>query len=1040
MMENKSRKGGVNIRRRLLLPLLLTFIILMAFFAAGVFWLQQKEMERDASRDLKVANELFTNSLISDADVIKKDINFVFNNAQLKEAFLSKDRGKLLDLALPFLQELKNVEQISHFYFHDKNGVNFLRVHRPDYHGDIIKRQTMQDSLISGKTTRGIEIGPLGTFSLRVVCPWRVDGEIVGYVEMGKDSRVYIDRLKDMLNVESFLFISKTTGIKGREEWELLMSNDISVSEWDRFGAYVLVEQSMEAVLPVFSEIFAEEEHPSLAKNDRVWLNNKLYHIGVIPIINSTGVEIGDMAVLADITDRYEMLRITLVSIGTVFIISGILLTIFFYIVLGRVERRLKKSRQMEIEIREKIAEDSANKEYIDKVESQNEELLLRMRQLADARAAAVNMMDDANEARLMAENSQIALRGSQARLANAQQIAAMGDWEWEIETGNITWSDEIFRIFGFEPQAFEPTYQIFLNTIHLEDRDIVASNIAQALKKEELYNIDHRIVLPDGSEKVVHEQGEVQFGKDGKVTKMIGTVHDITERREAEREIEILAKFPSENPFPVMQISSDGTVLYANEASKPILDVWGVKDNGLMSGMTFFTKEVYKKGEAREVEVEHGEQIFSITFIPVQGSNYVYAYGLDITGRKEAEEKLKIAKKAAEVASQAKSEFLANMSHEIRTPMSSILGMSELLSETSLDNDQEVYLKGLQKAGDNLLALVNDILDLSKIEAGRIDLEELEFDLPEELEKVTGIFDIKAHEKGIGLITAIAPGTPSLLVGDPVRLRQVLINLMGNAFKFTEKGEVKVSVACEKPSEPSEECRLTFSVSDTGIGIPSEKLEAIFEDFTQADSSTTRTFGGTGLGLTISKKLVKVMGGKMWLESKMGEGSTFHFNVSMKVGAEKGKAVRKKEKPEGKAKTVPTRDSAKKLNMLVVDDSEDNRLLLKTFLKKSHCNTDMAENGEVAVQMFISGKYDIVLMDMQMPVMDGYTATAEIRKWEKENGRDETPIIAFTAHALKEEVDKCLKAGCTGHIAKPAKKKEILAVVSKFSGREKNG
>jgi CheY-like chemotaxis protein len=248
------------------------------------------------------------------------------------------------------------------------------------------------------------------------------------------------------------------------------------------------------------------------------------------------------------------------------------------------------------------------------------------------------------------------------------------------------------------------------------------------------------------------------------------------------------------------------------------------------------------------------------------------------------------------------------------------------------------------------------------------------------------------------------------------------------------------MSVACEKPSVCSDECRLTFSISDTGIGIPSEKLEAIFEDFTQADSSTTRTFGGTGLGLTISKKLVEIMGGKIWVESKVGEGSTFHFNVSMKVGVEKDGAARKKEKLEGKAKAVPIRDSAKTLNMLVVDDSKDIRLLVKTLLKKSPYNIDMAKDGKIAVQMFSSGKYDIVLMDMQMPVMDGCTATAEIRKWEKENGRDETPIIAFTAHALKEGIGKCLEAGCTGHIAKPVKKKALLAVVSKFLGSEENG
>ncbi|MDH3973738.1 MAG: ATP-binding protein [Deltaproteobacteria bacterium] len=393
----------------------------------------------------------------------------------------------------------------------------------------------------------------------------------------------------------------------------------------------------------------------------------------------------------------------------------------------------------------------------------------------------------------------------------------------------------------------------------------------------------------------------------------------------------------------------------------------------------------------------------------------------VDITDRNESARMLKKSKEMAEDANRAKSEFLANMSHEIRTPMSSIIGMAELLSETALSKEQKEYVARLTKSGDSLIRIIDDILDLSKVEAGLIELEEINFSLPGEIEKIFSIFNIKTAQKGIELKKEISHDVPGYLLGDPIRLRQILVNLIGNAIKFTDTGRVMVSVGCLEPPRPNESCQLLISVSDTGIGISEKNKEKVFEEFVQGDSSTTRTHGGTGLGLSISRKLVHLMGGKLSVESKEGEGSTFYFTIAMKIGS--------KEESDKRQTFLPWPKEGP-LKILLAEDAEDNRLLVEAFLKDTPHTIDMAKNGEEAIELFVSNEYDLVLMDMQMPVMDGYSATRAIRGWEKRNDKEETPVIAFTAHALKEEVEKCINAGCTSHLSKPIKKKDLIYAI----------
>lgn len=587
--------------------------------------------------------------------------------------------------------------------------------------------------------------------------------------------------------------------------------------------------------------------------------------------------------------------------------------------------------------------------------------------------------------------------------------------------------SENVERVLGFTPEEFSSSnHRKFTDSpINVQARK-VSQNILSGITQNSNFFVE--ILDADGIPRVLEIKEKPYLDDNNQVAGVIGIAKDVSDKFRSDEKFRVLFEYSTDPHI----LYDDSGIIDCNEATVKILKGKSKKD--IIGQFPFKFSPQYQKDERTSVEkakemkniaIESGSHRFEWTHVNLEGTEIPIEVSLtpvslnnkqvmlcvwhDLTERKRVEQTLITAKKRAEDLAESKQQFLSSMSHEIRTPLNAVIGYAHILLNDQPREDQKEKLKTLEFSANNLLSLVNDVLDLSKIESGKIEFENNPFDLRDRLNGIKETFLFKASEKGLDLNCHFDKNLPEQVVGDPVRLNQALTNIIGNAVKFTSKGEVNVYVNLIGESENPDDVSIEFKITDTGIGISKEKQELIFDSFVQANSKILNTFGGTGLGLAITKRIVELQGGEIEVDSAEGEGSTFKFVLDFK----KAKTVPTKKKAEDETRVISD------ASILLVEDNLINQKIATQFLTKWGANVEVANNGKEGVEKLRNQHFDIVLMDLNMPVMDGYEATVEIRS-DSDSRVANTPIIALTADAFTEVRDRVLNAGMDDYITKP--------------------
>ncbi|MDR1656238.1 MAG: PAS domain-containing protein [Deltaproteobacteria bacterium] len=653
-------------------------------------------------------------------------------------------------------------------------------------------------------------------------------------------------------------------------------------------------------------------------------------------------------------------------------------------------------------------------------------------------------------------------------RLSTVIEAGDLGTWDWDLQTGKVVYNRRWAEIIGYNLEDIEPTVATWEKALFPGDLMIANQAVeAHCAGLTPKYQADFRLRHKNGSTVWAQDRGRVvEFDKFGQAKRLMGVMLDVSKQKATEQslfekndQLELVFKAARIGAWD-WDITSGklnfndvylGMLGYEPVEIKGTIEEWKsfVHPDDLESTNAALERALqgFDDMYAQEIRMRHknGHYIWTYDFGRVvtrdENGNALRMIGghFDFDEKKkmefefyqmrEQERELKLARELAEESTRAKSEFLANMSHEIRTPMTAIIGLTHLVLDTNLTEQQRFYITRTEAATQSLLRIINDILDFSKIEAGKLEMEETGFSLGDVINSLVELLAVKFDEKGLKFGLNISREIPQRLLGDPIRLGQILNNLVSNALKFTAEGSVDLTVRLMEKNP--DDILMLFEVKDTGIGMTTDQVQVLFKAFSQADTSTTRKYGGTGLGLTISKRLSEMMGGHIWCESEYGKGSTFAFTVRMKINHSSSvqeplnvlKAISDKNLKE----LIKTICGAK---ILLTEDNEVNQLVASRILLKAGFEIDIANNGLEAIELVQQNMYDLVLMDIQMPEMDGLSATRAIRNLP---GLQNLPIVAMTAHAMSGDRELSIEAGMNDHVSKPINISELFQTLLRW-------
>ena len=862
-----------QIKKPILFALSLTFLLLFGIFVYGTYYLLQEHVT-DKVRD-KLANvkSLLASVIKEETSVLNGALESIMADGVLAAAFVAQDREGMLQTIKTHLAKVGDPSPVNSFIFYDRQGIAFLRTQGPTPSGESTGSLVLEKSIASHEPASGIELATSGKLNLRVVQPWRHQGELLGYLETGKEIGAVIDNIHQILNTDIVLFIAK----KGVDKAEWQKSGGVGeLRDWDLLQHYVIVKQTMNEIPTQLIEFLKQlvdcsgEAH--LNSILRLRQDQQIYRGGIMPVFNANGEDVGDMTVVVDVTkDETSLMRVASMAAGACFLLGSSLFVVFT-LFLGRLQNRLFASRQ---KLRDEIAE-----------RVRAEENLLKQK---DFLFSVINSVSHPF---------------------------------YVIDVGN--------RVISLANKA---------------------SGILNYPEGVTCYQLSHHRDRPCGDE---------------------------------------------DHPCTIDRIMATGKSV--------VLEHIHYDANG----------------RRRYIEI-YGHPVFDRQGKIVQ----VIEHCLDITLRRMTEDDLRQAKIVADEANRAKSQFLANMSHEIRTPMNGILGFTSLLLGMEMGESQREHLGLIKRSADRLLDIVTDILDFSRIEAGKIELVHEPFRLAQLLSDSIGVLAVKAHEKNLELIYFIDRQAPAILIGDAGRLRQIIINLVNNAIKFTDQGEIEVRV--EVVAGPAvvgdgQQC-LRISVRDTGIGVPPEKRKVIFDSFSQADGSMSRKYGGTGLGLAICKQLIKLMGGEIWAQSNVGQGALFAFTVCLDLPPEVSGAH-----PGVEAELAAC-------SVLIVDDNATTRAVFGEMLVETVSRFETAADGHQALAILGRQQFDVLVVDAAMSEMDGVALIREVRR---NPALARLGVVMLRDMVQAEDIRSDSALGIGSRLYKPVSREALLAAILRVMASER--